>query len=227
MGIARHNEVVVNLVGEDQNVILHAYVDDFSKLGDCPHTADRVMRAAKHQKLCVGLRGLAREILKVHLIASVDDFERILNEGPLAGFYGHLERIVNGRLDNDSIARSRELPYSVEDGRHHTRRSYDPIPLGDPAVVANLPIDYRAVETVGRPCVTERTSVYELVQRALDLRRVGKLHISNGKGDDIRGNRRVLSEHLVPFHGASTASVHAGGEVVLHESPCTENSEID
>ncbi len=169
----------MDLVGNDEHVIGHADIDEAAQLGDVPNAPDGVVRAAEDEHLGLRARGLLGEVVEIHLVATTDYLERVLDELALSGLDGHLERVVYGRLDDDGVAGLGELANGAEDGGDDSGRGDDPGGVGAPAVVPNLPVDAGGGEAVGGASVAEGARIDELMKGSPDLGRVVDLHIGD------------------------------------------------
>jgi hypothetical protein len=98
-----HDDVGVNLIGDDHNVMLGTDVDEPRELADGPHSADRVVRAAQNEKFCTRIDFLL-EIVEIHRISAIPNHERIFYQLTAVVQDGRGKRIVYGGLNDDLLS---------------------------------------------------------------------------------------------------------------------------
>jgi hypothetical protein len=170
---ARQGERRVDLVGEDPGTVAGGGLGDPLQLLAGGHAAGRVVRAAEDQRPG-SLREGAVDALDVELGPRQRHFDQ-----RAAGLLDHREEgVVDGRVDDDAVARLRDLLQDRRQGADHVGAGGDGGGVDRPAVPPQGEFGEDAAQ-LGRIRIAAVVELDRLQQRPLDRRRQREVHLRN------------------------------------------------
>ena len=139
MGVLREGKVAVNLIGNHIDIVPAANVSDAPQFLRRPDTAYRIMRAAQEEQPDVLLHNFS-VIIPNHAE----------------------ERVIDRRLNQDTVAGFRQRSDRHGQGIDHTGRFDQPLRFGFPPAVRSEPAGHRFKVGSFRIAVTKDTDVYTI-----------------------------------------------------------------
>ena len=139
MGVLREGKVAVNLIGNHIDIVPAANVSDAPQFLRRPDTAYRIMRAAQEEQPDVLLHNFS-VIIPNHAE----------------------ERVIDRRLNQDTVAGFRQRSDRHGQGIDHTGRFDQPLRFGFPPEVRSEPAGHRFKVGSFRIAVTKDTDVYTI-----------------------------------------------------------------
>ena len=82
---SRHDQVTVNFIGKDQHLPRYTDSPELLKFSPGPDAAYRIVGIAEYGHFDSGIFDLFLQILEIHFITAVDNFQRILQNGASIG----------------------------------------------------------------------------------------------------------------------------------------------
>jgi hypothetical protein len=205
-GIGGQHQVVVDLVGDQQEVVRGAEVGDSAQLGPVPDPAAGVVRRAEQQDaLAPGQR--RRERVQVHDVPPVALDERRLEDRPAVGPQHPVERVVDRREHDHGVV-------GLGEGLQAERDSGDqPVGGGDggrvhlPAVAPRHPAgDRRVVFAVVAEVAVDPVR-HRRRQGGVHRRRRAEVHVGDPHRQRVVRREAVARLHPVPLHRVGAAAV--------------------
>jgi hypothetical protein len=140
VAVSAVDEVVVDLVGDDEEVALHRDTSEGLELLPRPNAAGGIVGAAEDEHPARGV-DLRAQVVEVHRVAPAVEPERITDDATAVVLDGVIERVIDGRLDDHSVAWLGEGADTVVEGGNDARGQCHPGLLDLPAVAAFEPVD--------------------------------------------------------------------------------------
>ena len=208
VGVAWHDELVVDLIGDDVDMVPQADVCDPQQFLPGPYAASRVVGVAEDICHDLWVGALLLKAGPVEMVFAVfthqkRGFRHLASDVADTGE----ETIIDGSGDKHLVARHGQCLDDAGDGRHNTDGVLNPFAADVPAVAARKPANHGVVVFVGHLCVGEdavrRTTVDGFNNR------IGGLEVHVGYP---HGNHTWLGG--VPFHTATTPAGYDGVEII-------------
>ena len=177
--VARHNDVAVYFVRQDEHSVLQADVAHTAQFVSSPRTSGRVMGVAQQEELDLRVGGTPLEVVKINCISAVGVNQLVVFHHTAVVPYGRKEAVVNRRLHKHLVTGNGHRLDDSRHGRHHSGSIYHPLAPHAPAVAAVKPVDYGLVIRVGNMLVTEHSVVNPPAQSLNNTRRSAEIHVRN------------------------------------------------
>ena len=205
MAEARAHELLMDLVGDDQHIVLEADGGDAQQLLARPDAAGRIVRAAEQEELDIIFDNLIFKVRKVNLVVAVLEDKRAVDELAAVLADDLAERIVDGLLQEDGIAGLREAAHGCGQREDDARRDGQGLRRGRPAVVLCHPVDDGLLVRFLRIGVAEDAVLDAARELRDDGLRRGKVHVGDPERQDAL--RIAALDGKVVFEARGAAAV--------------------
>lgn len=162
MGVLREGKVAVNLIGNHIDIVPAANVSDAPQFLRRPDTAYRIMRAAQEEQPDVLLHDFAFKIRKINGVPAILIDQRAFHNFSVIIPNHAEERVIDRRLNQDTVAGFRQRSDRHGQGIDHTGRFDQPLRFGFPPEVRSEPAGHRFKVGSFRIAVTKDTDVYTI-----------------------------------------------------------------
>ena len=179
MLVAPERHIAVDLVGDDEDVAVVAEVGQSGQRVFVPHDAGRVVgvREDKHLALVVSHLG---QVVEVHRVGAVGVLvERVVDYLAAVSLWRQPERVVDGRLDDDLVARLGEDVHHHADALHDAGYVGEPFALYVPLMVVFQPLLHGGPIVFWLHSVAEERVGHSLAQRVGDEMWCLKVHVGH------------------------------------------------
>ncbi len=166
------------LVRDHHDVVFHGDIGQMTQRRSVPRDSDRVVGVGQNQHLAFVVQD-AFQIVEIHFVSSARrPFQRIENHLAAVGLRHQTERMIDGRLNYDLVARPSESVDNHADSLYDSRDVAYVVALDVPAVMPSQPVGYAPPISV----VFRRISEYGVVQTPLHgvYNEIGGLEIHIG-----------------------------------------------
>ncbi len=217
VGVARHCDTIVDLVGNNRNAMAEADVAHAAEFFGSPDTACWVVGVAEEENLGVGQSRLGLEVLPINLIAILGADKLILHEVAMAIIDAGEEAVVCRGLHKDATTIALK---ALDDGGHsgyYANGVDNPIGLDMPIVATCVPIGYGIIEALGDLGVAVDVVVDATLEGLNNLGGYGKIHVGDPERDDV-----LFGGVDVPLITVGSATI--GGRVEIERHFLSVNS---
>ena len=139
-GVSGKGEVGVDFIGDDGDAVCQTDVGHGGEFVTAPDTPDGVVRVAQDEQPDVVVDDFALEVGQIDGVASVFEYQRVVDEAsPVVGD-GAGEGVIDGRLDEDGIAFARGGADGGAQCEYDARCHDEPVFVDLPVVAAGEPV---------------------------------------------------------------------------------------
>ena len=211
---ARAHEVVMDLIGDDEHVVLQADGGERRELLEREDAPCGVVRVAEQEELDVVLDDGLLELYEIDLVMAVFEQQRAVHELAVVVADDGAERVVDGLLDEDGVAGGREGLDGHREREDDARRHDEAISGGRIAVLLAHPAREHLAVRGPRVGVAEDTvldAARELVEDGL---RRAEVHVRHPERQHVL--RVAALRGKIVFEAGGTPPVDDFIKIVRH-----------
>ena len=205
-------QLVVNLVADNDDIVRLTYIIYARELFTGPHTTHGVVGIAEDEHPRARVTGFRLQVFAIHLKA----IRFVATQSQHTGHnlttviaHGREETVIDGRLQDDAIARLGKCLHDDAQCGHHAAGVLYPLALNRPAVPAVEPRDDGLVVAFWHMRITEHAVLHAAAQGFAYGGRCLEIHVGHPHRD------YVTLGILVPFH-ATAATAHYFFVKIVH-----------
>jgi len=204
----------VDLVRDEDDVPADA---DFAQPLDFaarPDPADRIVWIAEDEQ--TGLRiDFLFQVLEIHDPPAVVAAQGVANEASAVVFDGRVEWVIDGRLDDDAVARPGERLNTEVDRRNDAGRFRQPLAPDVPSMAVPQPADDGIRIGRRRTGIAENRMFRPLSNGFGHGRRTGEIHVGDPHRNDVLQPVSAFAD--IPLQGSGVPPVGSGVKIVFHD----------
>ena len=198
-------DILMDLVGEDEDLMLAADLQHLLELVFGPDPAHRIVGGGHDEQPHIVLHHLAFKVGEVDAVAAVVVDERAFDEAAFGVGHRVMEGVVDRGLQQHRVAGLGEDGDQPVQAADDAGAEADPFPLDLVAVVALLPADEVVEVGVRGAIIAERARIHVIVQGFTHAFRRFEIHVRDPHGQQV-GAFEMLAE-VVPFSAVGMEAV--------------------
>ena len=222
-GVARHDQLAVNLVADDADTVATANVGHVLQLFTRPDAAGGVVRIAEQEdgRLLVGTLLLKVVPVDLEAAAVAVVLQHALKDFATVVADTGEEAVVVGREDQHPLAGHGQCLQCHRHGRHYARGVEHPLALDGPLVTPAEPSDDCIVVVVGHVGISEDGMLGPAAYGVLYGGCHGEVHVGHPQryhfvAFRLRPVRHCAGGLFVPLYAARTSSLYHLIEIIVH-----------